>query len=145
MLNGAHLKHDSKPVYLGVTLDRTLTYIEHLEKTASKLKTRNNLLMKLVSTTWGANANTLRSSALALCYSVGEYCAPVWARSTHTNLVDVQLNSTNRLISGTLKPTPLPWLPVLANIEPHALRCKAAVDKLQIGRASCRERVCMLV
>ena len=130
MLNGARLKHDPKPVYLGVTLDRTLTYREHLEKTASKLKTRNNLLMKLVGTTWGASANTLRSSALALCYSVGEYCAPVWARSAHTNLVDVQLNSTMRLISGTLKPTPLPWLPVLANIEPPALRRKAAVDKL---------------
>ena len=29
-----------------------------------------------------------------------------------------------------MKPTPLPWLPVLANIEPPALRHKAAVDKL---------------
>ena len=118
--------------YLGVTLDRTLTYREHLEKTASKLKTRNNLLMKLVSTTRGANANTLRSSALAPCYSVDEYCAAVWAQSAHTNLVDVQLNSIMRLISGSLKPTPLPWLPVLMNIEPTALRRKAAVDKLLI-------------
>ena len=130
MLNGQHLKHDPKPVYLGVTLDRTLSYKDHLQKTAGKLKTRNNLLSKLVGTTWGANANTLRTSALALCYSVGEYCAPVWAQSAHTNLVDVQLNSTMRLISGTLKPTPLPWLPVLSNIEPPALRRKAAVDKL---------------
>ena len=126
ILNGARLKHDPQPVYLGVTLDRTLSYREHLQKTANKLKTRNNLLMKLVGTTWGANASTLRSSALALCCSVGEYCAPVWARSAHTNLVDVQLNSTMRLISGTLRPTPLPWLPVLANIEPPALRLKAA-------------------
>ena len=31
-----------------------------------------------------------------------------------------------RLISGTLRSTPLPWLPVLANIEPPALRRKAA-------------------
>jgi hypothetical protein len=52
MLNGARLKH----IYLGVTLDRTLTNRAHLEKTASKLKTQNNLLMKLVVTTWGANA-----------------------------------------------------------------------------------------
>ena len=121
MLNGARLKHDPKPVYLGVTLDRTLSYKEHLIKTAGKLKMRNNLLTKLVGTSWGANANTLRTSALALCYSVGEYCAPVWARSAHTNLVDVQLNSTMRLITGTVKPTPLPWLPVLANTEPPAL------------------------
>ena len=92
MLNGARLKHDPKPVYLGVTLDRTLSYREHLLKTASKLKTRNNLLTKLVGTSWGgANANTLRSSALALCYSVGEYCAPVWAQSARTNLVNIQI------------------------------------------------------
>jgi len=43
---------------------------------------------------------------------------------------DVQLNSTMRLISGTLHSTPLPWLPVLSNIEPPALRRKAATDKL---------------
>ena len=36
--------------YLGVTLDRTLSYREHLTKTAGKLKNGNNLLMKLVST-----------------------------------------------------------------------------------------------
>ena len=44
-----------------------------------KLKNRNNLLMKLAGSTWGASANTLRSSALALCYSAAEYCAPVWS------------------------------------------------------------------
>ena len=102
MMDEQRLRHDPKPVYLGVTLDRTLSYKDHLQKTAGKLKTRNNLLSKLVGTTWGANANTMRSSALALCYSVGEYCAPVWARSAHTNLVDVQLNTTMRLITCTV-------------------------------------------
>ena len=42
--------------------------------------------------------------------SAAEYCAPVWSRSAHTSRVDVQLNSTMRLISGTLRSTPLPWL-----------------------------------
>jgi len=68
--------------------------------------------------------------ALALCYSAAEYCTPVWSRSAHTSQVDVQLNSTMRLISGTLCSTPLLWLPVLSNIEPPALRRKAATDKL---------------
>jgi len=86
--------------------------------------------MKLAGSTWGASANTLRSSALALCCSPAEYCAPVWSRSAHTSRVDVQLNSTMHLISGTLRSTPLPWLPVLSNIEPPALRRKAATDKL---------------
>ena len=132
LMNGQRLVHEPHPVYLGVTLDRTLSYKEHLSRTAAKLKTRNNLLMKLAGSTWGANASTLRSSAMALCYSVAEYCAPVWSRSAHTGLVDVQLNSAMRLITGTLRPTPLPWLPVLSNITPPALRRKAAVDRLII-------------
>src|SRR5215469_12595506 len=99
-------------VYLGITLDRTLSYKVHLTKTAAKLKSRNNLLSKLCGTTWGADAPTLRTSALALCYSVAEYCAPVWSRSRHVNIVDTQLNSTMRIITGTLRSTQLPWLPV---------------------------------
>lgn len=42
------------------------------------------------------------------------------------NLVDVRLHQIMKLISGTFRPTPLAWLPVLSNIE--ALRRKA--DKL---------------
>ena len=65
--------------------------------------------------------NTLRSSALVLFYSAAEYCAPVWSRSAHTSLDDVQLNSTMRLISGTLHSTCLSWLPVLSSIEAPAI------------------------
>jgi len=99
-----------------------LSYTEHLTKTTGKLKNRNNLLMKLAGSTWGASANTLRSSALALCYSATEYCAPVWSWSAYTSQVDMQLNSTMRLISGTLRSTRLPWFPVLSNIELPALQ-----------------------
>jgi len=67
--------------------------------------------MKLAGSSWGANANTLRSSALALRYSVAEYCCPVWQRSTHVSLVDAQLHFSMRLISGAVRSTPLPWLP----------------------------------
>jgi len=72
----------------------------------------------------------LPQSALALCYSAAEYCAPVWSCSAHASRVDVQLNSTMCLISDTLHSTPLPWLPVFSNIEPPALQRKAATDKL---------------
>jgi len=46
---------------------------------------------KLAGSTWGASANTLRSSALVLCYSAAEYCAPVWSRSAHTSQVNSHL------------------------------------------------------
>jgi len=111
-LNGQLIKYDHQPTFLGVTLDRTLSFKPHLNKTAAKLKNRNNLLTKLAGSSWVADADTLRTSALALCYSVGEYCAPLWCRLAHTGLVDAQLNSTMHLISGTLHPTALPWLAV---------------------------------
>ena len=37
-----------------------------------------------------------------------------------------------RVISGTLRSTPLAWLPVLSDIEPPALRRKAATDSWPI-------------
>ena len=56
--NGQRLKHDPYPVYLGITLDRTLSYREHLSRSAAKLKSRNNLIAKLAGTSWGASAST---------------------------------------------------------------------------------------
>ena len=88
-LDGQHLQHECHPTYLGVTLDRTLSYRVHLTKTAGKLKNRKELVDEATGSTWGASANTLRSSALALCYSAAEYCAPVWSRSAHTSQVGV--------------------------------------------------------
>jgi len=71
-LDSQRLRHEYHLTYLGVTLDRTLSYREYLTKTAGKLKNWNNLLMKLACSTWGTSANTLRSSALALCYLAAE-------------------------------------------------------------------------
>ena len=63
--------------YIGVTLDRTLSYKQHIHNTKMKVATRNNLLRKLPSSKWGANASTI----ITLRYSVAEYAAPVWVRS----------------------------------------------------------------
>ena len=70
-LDSQRIRHECHPTNSSVTLDHTLSYREHLTKTAGKLKNGNNLLMKLAGSTWGTNANTLRTSALALCYSHG--------------------------------------------------------------------------
>ena len=91
--------------YFGVTLDRTLSYKAHIEKTTKKVGTRNNIIRKLRNSQWGATPTTLRSSALALCYSAAKYACPVWERSTHAKKMDATLNETCRMITGCLKPT----------------------------------------
>ena len=120
--DGNQLENDSFPVYLGVTLDRTLSFKEHARKTKEKVATRNNLLGKLANSSWGANPQTLRTTALALCYSTAEYCAPVWARSCHAEKVNPELNKACRTITGALTPTPLPALYRLAGIAPPEIR-----------------------
>ena len=83
----------------------------------------------LAGTTWGAGAKTLRTSALAPCYSVAVYCAPVWRNSAHTNLVDVQLNTTMMTITGAVRCTRTDWLPVLSNIAPADTRREVATSR----------------
>ena len=43
---GKPVKHENYPRYFGVTLDRSLTYREHLKKAAGKIKSRNNIIKK---------------------------------------------------------------------------------------------------
>ena len=83
-----------------------------------KVATRNNLLRKLSNSKWGANASTIRTTALTLCYYVDEYAAPVWARSSHAQELNPELNSACRAVTGCLKPTNVEDLYSLAGIAP---------------------------
>ena len=120
--NRTQLENTPHPKYLGVTLDRTLSYKEHMHNTKMKVATRNNLLRKLSNSKWGANASTIRTTALALCYSVAEYAVPVWARSSHAQKLNPGLNSACIAVTGCLKPTNVEDLYLLAGIVPPDIR-----------------------
>ena len=120
--NGEKLDNNCFPVYLGVTLDRTLSYSQHIKNIKAKVSTRNNLLGKLANSSWGANPTTLRTTALALSYSTAEYCSPVWARSCHAKNIDPELNKACRTITGNLRATPLTCVYRLAGIAPPHIR-----------------------
>ena len=99
------------PTYLGVKLDRSLTFRHHLVALRKKLSSRVTLLRRLVGSGRGAGAKTLRTATLSLVYSTSEHCAPVWCRSAHTRLIDSVLNDALRIVTGCLRPTPTDHLP----------------------------------
>lgn len=137
--NSIMLQHCPNPVYLGVTLDRTLSFKKHVEKTKAKVNTRNGVIRKLVSSHWGAHPGVLRSTSLAMCYAPAEYACPVWSRSTHANKLDPTLNDTCRLITGCLKPTNLDLLYMSAGIAPPQIR-RQALCMAERSRQSLDER-----
>ena len=85
--NGGLLPFCPTPTYLGVKLDKSLTFRHHLVALRKKISSRVTLLRRLVGWGWGAGAKTLRIATLSLVYSTAEYCAPVWCRSAHTRLI----------------------------------------------------------
>lgn len=125
---GKQLQHCDTPKYLGINLDRTLTFKYHCENTKLKVSGRNNIIRKLTNSTWGAQPNVLRTSALALCFSTAEYAAPVWRNSAHTRQVDIALNETGRIITGCLRPTPVDKIYHLAGIAPPDVRRRTAAE-----------------
>ena len=103
------------PTYLGVKLDRLLTFSHHLVALCKKLSSCVTLLRRLLGSGWGAGAKTLRIASTA------EYCALVWCRNAHTRLISSVLNNALRIVTGCLHPTPMDHLPVLSGIQPAEL------------------------
>ena len=50
VFNGTELYHNFKPKYLGVVVDRSLTFKNHLEQLSDKKRTRVNLIQMLAGT-----------------------------------------------------------------------------------------------
>ena len=124
------------PTYLGIKLDRLLTFCHHLVALCKKLSSRVTLLRQFVGSGWGTGAKTLRMAVLSLVYSIAEYCTPVWCRSAHTRLIDSVLNDALHIVTGCLRPTPTDYLPILSGIhqlsftdwERHSLAHRGSLD-----------------
>ena len=70
----------------------------------------------------GNQLHNFGTSILALCFSVTEYCCPLWSQSYHCKKVDTSLNECLRLVTGCIKSTLTELLPILPRIEPMDIR-----------------------
>ena len=124
--SGTSLEYHPNPLYLGVKLDRTLSYRSHILSIKAKVNTRNNILRKLTNSKWGCTPHTLRISTLALRYTAAEYACSVWSRSVHARKLDPALNNACGIITCWLKPTNTSNLHLLAGIAPPEIRRETA-------------------
>ena len=113
-LDGSTLPCNPTPTYLGVKMDRQLTFKQHIEALRGKVASRNNLLRRLAGSSWGAYTSTLRTGALALVYSAAEYAAPAWCRSTHVKKTGCysQRHHDNSQWMPTTNPSEIPPCPL---------------------------------
>ena len=119
--NGRLLPFCPTPTYLGVKLDRSLTFRHDQVVLRKTLSSRVTLLRRLVSSGWSAGAKTLRIATLSLVYSTAEYCAPVWCRSAHTRLIESVLNDALCIVTGCPRPTPQRTTHLYSILQPAEL------------------------
>lgn len=110
--------------------DRLLSYQKHIDNLCQKLKSRINLIQRLAGVSLGASASTLKNAVMGLVMSTAEFACPVFINSCHTSKLNVQINNGMRRVSGTIKSTPLQWLPVMSNIEPAKYRRQVALNRM---------------
>ena len=134
-----NLTHCHLPVYLGVTLDRTLSYKAHIEKTKKENRNKKHHHPQTKKLKMRSHSNHTKIVPLALCYSAAEYACPVWERSTHAKKLNATLNETCRMITGCLKPTNTNSLPILAGIAPLKIR-RAVASRTERTRQATDER-----
>ena len=96
--NGKRLPFFPVPTYLGVKLDRSLTFRHHLEALRKKLTTRVALMRRLAGSGWGAGAKTLRTAALSLVYSTGN-TVHQFGVAVHTLVSSIVFSTTHCALS----------------------------------------------
>ena len=78
LILGTPLNVTKSPVFLGITLDRTLSFGQHVAKVCTKVESRCRLLGAVASRDWGCKRKTLRQLFFDLVRGTMNYCGAVW-------------------------------------------------------------------
>ena len=105
--------------YLGVTLDRTLSYHQHLLNTAAKVSKRRTYWSNVPATT-----GELTSQLCILLHLLYVLLLPIVESKPSSKKLDTSFNERLRLVSRCVKSTCTELLPILSGIEPMDIRRK---------------------
>ena len=121
MINNTPLPFNPNPTFLGVVLDRTLSFCSHVSHTKTKMKRRNLTLKALSGTSWGCNKEDLKNLFRAYSLSCALYSAAAWmpsASPTTLQQLQVCVNEGARTITGCCKGSPQDLTLLEADLTP---------------------------
>ncbi|MEL7521032.1 MAG: reverse transcriptase family protein, partial [Cyanobacteria bacterium J06553_1] len=121
-VGGMRLRFEPRPTFLGVTLDRVLSFRPHAESVAARAGARSRVLSALAGQEWGWRRESLVPVFLAYIRSVLDYCAAGWqpwlARSSMGVLERAQ-NRALRIVTGQCRTTPVEALALEAGVPQY--------------------------
>ena len=136
-VHNQQIPQEDAPTYLGVKLDKRLTWNPHIKEMERRATKRLSLMKKLAGTKWGASSNILKQVYTGNIRPVMEYGSAAWASAAKSNtsrLAKVQ-NAGMRLITGGLKTTPVNTLESTTGLTSLDLRREEKIliqhEKLQ--------------
>ena len=117
-LHNKEIKITEEAKFLGVTLDRGLTFKPHIDQISMKAAQRINILRAIAGTTFGGDTKTLLKLYKSLIRPIIEYASIVFenAAKTHLHKLDVIQNTALRIATGAFYTTPTDSLHVYTNI-----------------------------
>ena len=115
------IKFNSRPTFLGVTFDRTLSFKYRVLSLRKKFHSRFRAFRSIASASWGPSKESLCTLYKAFIRPIRTYASPGWfpfSSPTHITSVERMHRSSCRVITGCLSFTPIPLLHIEALLPP---------------------------
>ncbi|CAG9138628.1 unnamed protein product [Plutella xylostella] len=137
-LNGVEISLSGEVTVLGLTIDRNLNFLSHLNKVCGKAMARFQMVSRAARATWGLNANILRLLYIAIIEPTVLYAACVWAPIARCRYARTVLDRVTRAfairISKAHRTTSLTSAVLLARVFPLDLRAEEVYKLYEVKR-----------
>ena len=138
-----------KPVnqvkWLGIWLDRKLTFKTHVHKKASDATRVLHLIHRLMNSEWGLSAQAGKQLYTACITSISDYGSEIWWKNqrNYEDLLQKLQNTALRKILGAFRTSPGAAMEIEANIEPVKVRLNKKCRKYALRVTTLPENHCI--
>ena len=121
LLLGSRLRFNPTPTFLGIILDRTLSFSKHVSSLKAKFFPRLKALRCISASSWGPSKESLSVLNKAFLRLLLSYASPGWfpfLSATNITKLERLHRAASRAITGCLSSSPMPLLLTEASLPP---------------------------